>query len=163
MIAQHGRLFVATFQDVTIGTAAQSIMEVQVPDNSFAIPLRAWVSAAIGTPEDEVLALSFYGNDAAATGGTGMTEQPTGPAGTADPSNCTALLEPTIGATPFDLGEGGYHLQNEWQYVPIPEEMELFIGGNADPGDNFGIRLSVASVATPGVSGGIKWLEVSAA
>ena len=50
----NGRIFVATFRNVTIGTAVQSIMEVQVPDNTIIEVLRAWVSPAIGTPADEV-------------------------------------------------------------------------------------------------------------
>jgi hypothetical protein len=158
------RIYVATFQNVTIGTTAQSIMELQVPDNTIIEILRAWISAAItATPIDEVIAIALYGNDAVATGGTAMTEQPLSPAAAADPSNVTALLEPTIGATPLDVYNGSYHLQNEFSYPPIPEEMETLIGGNADPGDNFGIRLPVASTATPAVSGGIRWREISAA
>ncbi len=158
-----GRIYVATFEDVTIGTAAQSIMEVQVPDNTVIEVIRAWLSPAVGTPLDEVIAIALYGNDAPATGGSGMTEQPLTPAAAADASNCTALLEPTIGASPLDLYNDAYHLQNGWLYAPIPEEMEVIFGGNADPGDNVGIRLSVASTATPGVSGGIRYREHSAA
>ena len=158
------RIYVAAFENVTIGTAAQSIMEVQVPDNTIIKVLRAWLSPAItATPLDEVIAISLYGNDVAATGGTPMTEQPLTPAAAADPSNCVALLEPTIGASPVILYPDSYHLQNSWLYPPIPEEMEVFIGGNADPGDNVGIELAVASTATPSVSGGIRWLEISAA
>lgn len=161
---KSNRLYVATFENVTIGTAAQSIMELQVPDNTIIQPLKIWLSAAItATPIDEIIAISVYGNDAAATGGSAMTEQPKTPAAAADPSNCTALLEPTIGATPLILGGDGYHLQNNWVYPPIPEEMEEIIGGNADPGDNIGIELAVASTATPAISGGISWIEISAA
>ncbi len=158
-----GRIFVATFEAVTIGTAVQSIMEVQVPDNTIIKILRAWVSPAIGTPVDEVLAINLYGNDAIATGGTGMVEQPLTPAALADPSNCVALLEPVQAATPSLLYDHAYHLQNEWAYPPIPDEMEVFIGGNLDPGDNVGLELAVASTATPSVSGGIRWSEISAA
>ncbi len=158
------RMYVATFSNVTIGTAAQSIMELQVPDNSVIELLRAWIGADIGaTPADEVFNVALYSNDAAATGGTGMTEQPWGPVAAIDPSNVTALLEPTIGATPFDLYIKPYHIQNEWEWPPIPEEFSDFIGGNADPGDNVGIRLVTASTATPGVSGGMIWKELSAA
>ncbi len=158
-----GRIYVATFRNVTIGTTVQSIMEVQVPDNTIIQILRAWVSPAIGTPADEVLAISLYGNDAVATSGSAMTEQPLTPAAAADPSNCVALLEPTQAATPVGLGDDGYHLQNGYLYAPIPDEMEIFIGGNADPGDNVGLELAVASTATPAVAGGIKWAEISAA
>ena len=159
-----GRIFVATFENVSIGTAAQSIMEVQVPDNTIIKVLRAWISPAItATPLDEVIAVNVYGNDAPATGGTGMTEQPLTPAAAADASNCTALLEPTIAATPLLLYNDAYHLQNGFVYPPIPEEMEVIFGGNSDPGDNVGLELAVASTATPSISGGIRWLEISAA
>ena len=159
-----GRIFVAAFENVTIGAAVQSIMEVQVPDNTVIKVLRAWVSPAItATPLDEVIAVNLYGNNDAASGGSAMVEQPLTPAGIADPSNCTTLLEPTIGASPLILYPHAYHLQNEWAYPPIPDEMEVFIGGNLDPGDNVGLELAIASTATPAVSGGIRWSEISAA
>lgn len=158
------RIYVAGFGNVTIGTAAQSIMEVQVPDNTIIQVLHAWLSPAItATPVDEIIAISLYGNDAAATSGSPMTEQPLTPAAAADASNCTALVEPTIGASPFILHPDAYHLQNGWVYPPIPEAMTVFIGGNADPGDNVGLELAIASTATPAISGGIVWKEISAA
>lgn len=158
------RKYVATFSNVTLGTAAGSIMEIQVPDNTIIIPLRAWVGAAIGaSPGDEGVDIALYGNDLVATGGTGMTEQPLTPAAAIDPSNCTALLEPVIAATPLDLFDDSYHIQNGWSYLPVPEEREEIIGGNVDPGDNLGIRLVTASIATFVASGGIRWVEISAA
>ena len=158
------RLYVATFSNVTIGTAAGSIMELQVPDNTVIELLRAWIGADIGTsPLDEIIDVALYSNDAAATGGTGMTEQPMNPVAAIDPSNVTALLEPTIGATPLDLYDHSYHVQNGWEWPPIPEEFTEFIGGNVNPGDNVGMRLVVASTGTPAVSGGMIWKELSAA
>ncbi len=159
-----GRLYVAAFENVTIGTAAQSIMEIHVPDNTIIEVLHAWLSAAItATPLDEVIAISLYGNDASATGGTTPAVQPLSPAAAADASNCTFRLEGSIGATPVILHPDAYHLQNGWVYPPIPEAMIPFIGGNADPGDNVGLELAVASTATPAISGGIVWKEISAA
>ena len=158
------RIYSATFENVGIGTAVQSIMEVQVPDNTVCVVLRAWLSPHIGTPVlNEVNAITFYGNDAAATSGSAMTEQPLTPAAAADASNCTALLEPTIGASPLLLFGDAYHMQNKWEYLPLPEERETFIGGNTDPGDNFGLELAVTSTTIFVVSGGIRWLELSAA
>ena len=158
------RMYVATFANVTIGTAAQSVMEVQVPDNTVIEILEAWVGADIGgTPADEVFDFALYGNDAVATGGSAMTEQALTSVGVIDASNCTALLEPTIAATPFDLFGDSEHIQNRWTWHPIPELFLPFIGGSAEPGDNVGIRLRTASTATPAVSGGIIWKELSAA
>jgi hypothetical protein len=157
------RIYSATFENTTIGTAAQSIMEVQVPDNTIITVLRAWLSAEQGTAADEVIAISLYGNDAAATGGTGMVEQPLTPTAAQNASDCTALVEPTIGATPLILYSDAFHLQNGWLYLPIPEERIVVIGGNADPGDNVGLELAVASTATPNISGGMTWVETSAA
>jgi hypothetical protein len=158
------RLYAATFTNTAIGTATQSIMELQVPDNTFIEIIRAWISPQIGaTLANEVVAIALYGNDAAATGGTAMTEQPVTPAAAADPSNTVALLEPTIGATPLDLISDAFHLQNGWLYLPVPEERPMIVGSNADPGDNIGIRTTVTTTATPSVSGGIIWIEVSAA
>ncbi len=159
-----GRLYVATFANATIGTAAQSVMEVQVPDNTVIEVIEAWVGADIGgTPLDEVFDFALYGNDAPATAGSGMTEQALTAAAVVDPSNCTALLEPTIAATPFDLYGDSEHIQNRWAWSPIPEVFLPFIGGSAEPGDNVGIRLRTASTGTPAVSGGIMWEELSAA
>ncbi len=160
---KSSRIFAATFENVTIGTAVQSIMEVQVPDNTLIEVLRAWLSPAIGTPVDEVLAINLYSNNDAATGGAGMVEQPLSPTALADPSNCTALLEPTQGASPLLIYDDAYHLQNGWLYPPVPDEMEEIFGGNLDPGDVVGLELAVASTATPAISGGIRWREISVA
>ena len=158
------RIYVAGFENVAIGTAAQSIMELQVPDNVIIEVLRAWLSPAItATPADEVIAVSYYGNDAVATSGSAMTEQPLTPAAAQNTSDVVALLEPTIAATPVILYPDAYHLQNKWTLDPIPEEMSVFFGGNADPGDNVGLELAVASTATPSISGGMIWEEISAA
>jgi len=158
------RVYTAGFTNVTLGTAAQSIIELQVPDNTVIVLLRAWLGADIGaTPNDEVIDIALYGNDAAATAGSALTEQPLTPAAAADASNVTSLGEPTIGATPLNLYNDSFHVQNGWLYLPVPEERPTFIGGNADPGDNVGIRLVTASAAAWIGSGGMTWLELSAA
>jgi hypothetical protein len=160
----YGRVYSATFENVTIGATNQSIMELQVPDNTIITLLRAWLSADIGqAPPDEVIAVNIYGNDGPATSGTGMTEQPLTPAAAADASNVVAVLEGTIAATELDLYQDAYHLANGWLYLPVPDERIVIFGGNADPGDNIGLQLSVTSTATPNVSGGMIWLEISAA
>lgn len=157
------RVYSATFENISQGTAAASIMELQVPANSIIKVLRAWLSPAIGTPVDEVVAISVYSNDVAGASGTAITEQGLTPAAQADPTNCTAVYKPTIGATPFFLYRDGYHLQNGWLWVPIPEEMPILIGGNSDPGDVLGLELAIASTNTFSISGGFIWEEVSAA
>lgn len=159
----NGRIYSANFENVTIGTAIQSIIELQIPDNTIVTLYRAWLSPEIGTAADEVIGVNVYGNDAAATGGAALVEQPLTPAATIDPSNVTSLGEPTIGATPVTLYADAFHLQNGWLYLPVPEERIVIIGGNADPGDNIGLELSVASTATPNISGGMTWTEISAA
>jgi hypothetical protein len=161
----YGRVYSATFENVTIGATNQSIMELQVPDNTIITLLRAWLSADIGqAPPDEVIAVNIYGNDAAGTtSGSTLTKQPLTPAAAADASNITAEQEPTIGATELDLYQDAYHLANGWLYLPVPDERIVIFGGNADPGDNIGLQLSVTSTATPNVSGGMIWLEISAA
>ena len=156
------RVYSATFSNVTLGTAAQSILEVQVPSTSLVVVLRAWLGADIGaSPVDEVVNIALYGNDAAATGGTGMTEQALTPTGAGDASNCTALVEPTIGATPLDLIVDSFHLQNGWLYLPVPDERPVLFGGSANPGDNIGIRLVTAAAAAWVGSGGIVWMETT--
>lgn len=157
------RVYNAAFENIQIGTAVQSIMEVQVPDNTVIQVLRAWLSPAItATPIDEVIAISVYTNDVAGAGGTAMVEQPLTPAAAADPSNCTAIRVPTIGATPFFTYRDAYHLQQGWLYAPIPDEMEVLFGGNVDPGDVVGLELAIISTASPFISGGIRWEEFSA-
>ncbi len=158
------RIYVAGFENVTIGASAQSIMELQVPDNVIIQVLRAWLSPAItATPVDEVIGISYYGNNAPATSGSAMTEQPLTPIAAQNASDVVALIEPTIAASPLILYPDAYHLQNGWRLDPIPEEMSVFIGGNADPGDNVGLELAIGSTATPAISGGMIWEEISAA
>lgn len=161
------RVYSASFSNITIGTGAEPIIELQVPDNTIIEILRAWLSPEIGTTiADEVIHIALYSNNDASTGGAALTEQPLTPAAAADPSNVTALdtsTALTIGATALDIYRDAYHLQTGWLYLPVPEERVTIIGGSTDPGDNFGIRLVSTSTATPNISGGIIWSEISAA
>lgn len=153
------RIYTATFASVAF-SAAGSVMELQVPSGSTIVVLRAWIGAAEGTdPVAEVQEVGLYGNDAAATGGTAMTEQEL-QGGADSSSSVTGLRGPTIGATPIDLYMDAFHLQNGWLYLPVPEERIQIIGTSADPGDNVGIRFPVAPDASITISGGMTWGEL---
>ena len=157
------RVFAATFENTAIGASAAPIMEIQVPANVIVEILRCWISAEVGaTPTDEVVAIAIYGDATAGTGGTAMTEQALTPAGAQGASDVTALLEPTNAAVDNILYSDAFHLANGWLYLPVPEERIVTIGGNAEPGDNIGLEVSVAAAGDVNLSGGMIWNEIAA-
>ena len=139
-------------------SAAGTLVELQVPSNVQIEVLRAWVGAAEGTdPVDEIQEVEIYINDAAATGGTGLTEQAV--RGSDDAASAvTALGGPTIGATPVSVLADGFHTQNGWLYLPVPEERIRIAGGSTN--DNVGIQFQTAPDAAITVSYGIVWGEL---
>jgi hypothetical protein len=141
-------------------SAAGAVIELQVPTNTVCEILRMWIGAAEGTdPVAEVQEVAVYANDAAATVGSTLTANEI--QGQADAaSGCTIRGNaPTIGATPTDLYFDGFHLQNGWLYLPVPEERFVIVGGSAQ--DNLGIRFPVAPDASITISYGIIWGEVA--
>ncbi len=67
-------------------------------------------------------------------------------------------VAPTIGATPTDLYFDGYHVQNGFLYLPVPEERPIIVGNSTQ--DNFGIRFPVAPDQAMVISYGIIWGEI---
>lgn len=144
--------------DTDAFSAAGSVIELQVGANVAIEIIRAWVGAAEGTdPVAEVQEISIYVNDAAATGGTGLTEQEL--RGSTDATSAVvALAAPTIGATPVDLYFDAFHVQNGWLYLPVPEERIRIMGGTTN--DNVGLRFPVAPDASTTFSYGMIWGEI---
>lgn len=155
---QYNGVYSAT-SDTDAFSATGAVIELQVAANSVAEILRIWIGAAEGAdPVAEVQELSIYTNDAAATGGTALTEQELRGQGEGTAASA-ALAAPTIGATPTDLYFDAFHLMNGWLYLPVPEERILIVGGSAQ--DNVGIRFPVAPDASITISYGIIWGELS--
>jgi hypothetical protein len=141
-------------------SAIGCIMELQVPTNTVIEILRMWVGAAEGgEPVADVQEISVYFNDAAATAGTGLAENEI--QGTADAaSGVTSLgVAPTIGATPTNVLYDGFHLQNGWLYLPVPEERFVCVGGSSQ--DNIGMQFPVAPDVSITISYGMIWGEIA--
>lgn len=154
---QFDGVFTATLQSTAFASADVGLIELQVPASTMAVILRVWIGAAEGTdPVDEVQEVAFYVNDAAGTG-TAMTEQRLSGGDTA-PST-VAVSTVTVGATPTEIMYDGYHVQNGFLYLPVPEERILVKGGSSV--DNFGMLFPVAPDASMTVSCGIVWGELS--
>lgn len=140
-------------------TGAAAIIELQVPANTVVDILRMWIGPAEGTdPVAEVQELSVYVNDAAATGGTALSENEIQGSGDGA-SACAGLAAPTIGATPTDIYFDAFHLQNGWLYLPVPEERFRVQGGTTN--DNIGLRFPIAPDQSTTISYGIIWGEIS--
>lgn len=154
---QYTGVYSAT-SDSDAFSAAGSVIELQVPANTVIEILRAWIGAAEGTdPVAEVQEMSIYVNDAAASGGTALTEQEL--RGSADAASAVAALAaPTIGATPVDLYFDAFHVQNGWLYLPLPEERISVFGGTTN--DNIGLRFPVAPDVSMTFSYGMIWGEL---
>ncbi len=137
-------------------TTADVLVELQVPAGTTIEILRAWCSAASNNVDDEQ-EIEIYGNDAAGTAGTALTEQPLQGQDDAA-SGIVSLGGATIGATPTTLYPDTFHLKNGWLYLPVPEERIRVVGSATI--DNVGTRFHVAPGASVTVSYGITWGEV---
>lgn len=139
-------------------TGAGPLIELQVPTNVQVDILRIWVGAAEGTdPVAEVQEVYIYGNDAPTTGGSAMTEQII--RGSTDAaSGVVAVQGGSQGATPTTLYRDGYHVQNGWLYLPVPDERIRTVGGSSI--DNVGLGLPVAPDQSMTISCGIIWGEI---
>ncbi len=134
------------------------LIELQVPANVQIEIIRFWMGAAEGdNPVDEIQEIEIYGNDAAATGGAGMTEQVI--QGAADQASAiTALTGPAQGATETRLYRDAYHTQNGWLYSPLEDERIRVVGGTVI--DNVGVSFPVSPDQSMTVSFGITWGEL---
>ena len=147
----------AAFEVSQAVSAAGPLIELQVPANTIIEIIRVWIGAAEGaTPVDETQDVQIYGNDAVATGGVALTEQAL--QGVDDTTGVVALGGPTIGATETVLYPDGFHFQNGWLYLPVPEERIRVVG--AATIDNVGVQFISAPQATSTISYGIIWGEM---
>ena len=138
-------------------TGADVLIELQVPSGTKIDILRMWVGAS-DNAIDDTQEIDIYLNDAAGTGGTGLTELEI--RGAADAASAVvALGGATIGATPTVVYPDGFHLLNGWLYTPIPPEMIRIVGATGQ--DNIGFRFPTAPGASVTVSYGVKWGEFS--
>lgn len=154
------KVYSAIMPSQSVSTADDPLIELQLGSNVSITILRAWIGAAEGTdPVAEVQEVEIYSGPNVGTAGTALTEQPLSDQ---EASSVTALRNLTDkGAGSFALYRDGFHLQNGWLYLPVPEERITLVGGSADPGDNIGISFPVAPDAAITISAGITWAEIS--
>ncbi len=154
---RYNGIYAATRSSIAL-SATDVLVELQVPVDVQIEIIRMWAGAAEGpVPVDEVQEIDIYGNDTSATGGVALTEQLI--RGSADAaSSVTTLGSPVIGITPTILYPDGFHLQNGWLYLPVPEERIRVAGGSAI--DNIGFRFPTAPDASITISYGVIWGEV---
>lgn len=149
-------LYVVSESSQAISTA-DVLIELQVPSAVLIEIWRMWVGAAENdTLVDAVQEIDIYANDAAGTSGTSLTGveiQTEVDAATL----VTAVGGPTIGATPTVLYPDGFHVQNGWLYLPVPEERIRIRGGGSV--DNVGFRFPTAPGSSITVSYGIIYAE----
>jgi hypothetical protein len=141
------------------GAGEDVLFDLQVPAGTIAEIIRVWFDPA-DDAGDEILELTMYGNDAAATGGTDYVGQKL--QGQTDAAAACTLKSgaPTIGATPTNLCYHQFHGKVGWLYVPQPDERPRIVGSLAI--DNLGLRFTNTPAASPlNASFGVVWGEIN--
>lgn len=154
----YNGIYVAEEERQTV-TAANVLIALQVPASTQIEILRAWCSPALGVaPTDEMQEIELYKNTTnLSTGGAALTEEEL--RGNDDAAtSVTALGGATIGASSVILYPDGFHLQNGWLYLPIPEERIRIVGATTS---EFGLNFPLApESASEVLSYGIIWGEI---
>ncbi len=133
-------------------STADTLLELTAATDAGAELIRAWVSPR-GALLDQIQEVNVFVNDAA---GTGTTQVPQ----LLKPSNAlfggTARDLITVeGTTPTDKIEDGFHFQNGWLYLPVPEERIRIT-----PTQIMGIRFPVAPDAAMNIACGMVFGEL---
>ena len=150
------RVVSAVMESQAISTVDDALIEVQFPANTAAEILRVEIGATEGTaPVDEVQELAMFTTTAAGTGGTALTEHLLQGEGTISGVALRNLTAPGAGLLEWYVT--GFHLQNGWLYLPIPEE-RLIIKAGAQ--DNFGFYFPTVPDAAITMSATIIWGEI---
>jgi hypothetical protein len=133
--------------------AADTLLELTAATDTGVDLLRAWVSPR-GAVLDQIQEINVFTNDAAGTG-TSQTPVALKPGYAAFGGTARDVIT-VEGATPTDIVEDGFHFQNGWLYLPLPEERIRIAGG-----DIMGIRFPVAPDAAMNIACGMIFGELA--
>lgn len=153
-MTNYDRVVAATLESTSLSLADDPILELLCPANMTIDIIRVEVGATEGaSPLDEVQEIALWMGTAVGTGGGAVTERivrGSGTIGGVVVSNVT-----TIG-TGNDWYHSGYHTQNGWLYLPVPEARPQLISGGDDV---FAVLFPTAPDAAMVVSTTIVWGE----
>ena len=137
---------------LTAIAAADTLLETTAASDAPVALIRAWCSPR-GAVLDQIQEINVFINDAA---GTGTSQTPTplheGYVAYGGTGRDVITVE---GATPTDIIEDGFHVQNGWLYTPIPEEFIVI-----QPSSIIGIRFPIAPDAAMGIACGMVFGEI---
>lgn len=137
---------------LTALAAADTLLELTASSDASVELLRAWVSPR-GAVLDQIQEINVFINDAAGTG-TVQVPVPLHEGMVAFGGTARDVITGE-GTTPIDLIEDGFHVQNGWLYLPVPEERIVI-----QPSSIMGIRLPVAPDAAMGLACGMIFGEI---
>lgn len=133
-------------------SAADTLLELTAASDTGVDLIRAWVSPR-GAVLDQIQEINVFTNDAAGTG-TSQTPVALHPGYAAFGGTARDVIT-VEGTTPTDVIEDGFHFQNGWLYLPVPEERIRIAGG-----DIMGIRFPVAPDAAMNIACGMVFGEL---
>ncbi len=117
----YDRVVAATMESQAVSGADLPIIELQLPADTTIEVIRVEIGAAEGaTPLDEMQEIALYWNSTAGTGGTALTEFVLNGGGTVSTAALRNLT--AIGGGSSQFYHSGFHWQNGWLYLPVPEE-----------------------------------------
>jgi len=152
----YDRVVSATMESQAVSLVDDPVIEVVMPANSVAELIRVEIGAAEGAaPLDEVQEVVIYSATATGTGGTGLTEHLVRGEGTI--SGAASRNHTAPGAGVLEWYFSGFHWQNGWLYLPVPEERPLLKSGGDDV---FAVLFPTAPDAAMVVSTTIVWGEI---
>ena len=152
----YDRVVTAQMDNVAVSLVDDPIIELVMGANSNAEIIRVEIGAAQGaTPLDEVQEFAMYTATAAGTGGTGLTETILQGGGTILGAATRNLTAP--GAGLVEIWQTGFHWQNGYLYLPVPEERIRITSGGQDV---FGFYFPVAPDAATTFSATLIWGEI---
>ena len=152
----YDRVVAASMESIAVSLIDDPIIELVMPANSYAEIIRVEIGVGEGaTPVDEAQEFALYTATAAGTGGTALTEHILNGEGTIVGAATRNRTAP--GAGLLEVYHTGFHWQNGWLYLPVPEER---IAIKAGAQDVFGFYFPTAPQAATTFSATLVWGEV---
>lgn len=153
---QYDRTVAATMESQAVSLIDDPVLEVVMGANSFGELIRIEIGAAEGTdPLAEVQEVAIYSATAGGSGGTALTERLVQGEGTIMGAASRNHTGPPTGIIEWYFS--GFHWQNGWLYLPVPEERYRSKAGDQDV---FGFHFPTAPDAATTFSATIIWGEV---
>ena len=152
----YDRVVAASQESISVTLIDDPVIELQMPANTYAEIIRVEIGVGEGvTPVDEAQPVALYTATAAGTGGSAITEQVLNGEGTVVGVALRNLTAPGAGLQ--EVYFTGFHWQNGWLYLPVPEER---IAVKAGAQDNFGFYFPTAPQVATTFSATLVWGEV---